>query len=251
MLTFLCTALRPAFSFLSPLASLIDPHKVKGWVEHGGYAVLFGLLFSCGLGVPLPEDIPLITAGILIGSGKMHLIPAAVVAWCGIIGGDCVLYSIARKYGMGITRVPFIGKHVSAARIKRAERLFDKYGVLVIGVGRMFAGIRGAMVIAAGAIRFNFISFLIADGIGAILSGGLFLALGYFLGNHLDEIQAKVKGAEEWVVAGLIVGGLILVAFILWRRKRNQAADLAELQREALEGKTPAEPVAPETEQVK
>jgi membrane protein DedA with SNARE-associated domain len=197
--------------------------------------VLFALLFSCGLGVPLPEDIPLITAGILVGSGKMNLIIAAIVAWCGIIGGDCVLYHIAKKYGMGITRIPFIGSHVTPARIKRAERLFDKYGVLVIGVGRMFAGIRGAMVIAAGVIRYNFVSFVIADGLGAVLSGGLFLALGYFLGNNLDAIQAKVKGFEVHVGIGLAICGVLLVVFLMWRKKRNQAADLAELKREANE----------------
>ena len=35
----------------------------------GGYYVLFGLLFSCGLGVPIPEDVPLLVAGAL-GSEK-------------------------------------------------------------------------------------------------------------------------------------------------------------------------------------
>ena len=42
----------------------------------------------------------------------------------------------------------------------------------------MFAGIRGAMVVAAGAMRFNFIKFVIADGLAALVSGGLFVWLG-------------------------------------------------------------------------
>ena len=40
------------------LASLDE--RILHWISHGGYVVLFGLLFSCGLGLPLPEDIPLL-----------------------------------------------------------------------------------------------------------------------------------------------------------------------------------------------
>ena len=33
--------------------------------------------------------------------------------------------------------------------------LFDNWGIWVVGVGRMVAGIRGAMVLAAGTIRYK------------------------------------------------------------------------------------------------
>ena len=213
------------------LAGIFEAHNVQLWVEHGGYGVLFLLLFSCGLGVPIPEDIPIIAAGIMAGAGKMHLAIAAVVAWCGIIGGDCVLYHVGKRFGLGIARVPFIGRHVTQARILRAERLFQKYGVLVVGVGRMFAGIRGAMVVAAGAVRFRFLTFLIADSIGAVISGGIAMTLGYLVGNNIDVIEKKIRGATMWVGLGAGVAVVVLVAFLWWRHQRNLAADAAETQR--------------------
>src|SRR5437762_430594 len=143
--------------------SFIDFTQIQGWLQAGGYVVLFGLLFACGLGLPLPEDVPLIISGALIARGQMHLALAAVCAWCGIIGGDIVLYHLGKKFGLEITRVPFIGKHVTKSRIRRVEKLFESYGVGVVAVGRLFAGIRGAMVVAAGAIRYNFVTFIIAD----------------------------------------------------------------------------------------
>ena len=143
---------------------------VQGWLEYGGYAILFVLLFSCGLGLPLPEDIPLLLAGYFVAQpqgtpGKMHLLPAAIVAWCGIIAGDCMLYSFGRKYGLNITKLPLIGHHVTESRIVQAEQLFEKWGGVVVGVGRMLAGVRGAMVVAAGAIRYRFDKFILADGL--------------------------------------------------------------------------------------
>src|SRR5947209_19307618 len=95
----------------------------------GGYFVLFALLFSCGLGVPIPEDIPLLVAGALIGTGHMHFAVAAICAWCGIIGGDCVLYYMGHRYGLNITKLPVIGKHVTKPRILKTEAMFAQYGI--------------------------------------------------------------------------------------------------------------------------
>jgi membrane protein DedA with SNARE-associated domain len=211
--------------------ALFSPEQVEGWFEWGGYFILFGLfglLFACGLGLPMPEDIPLLAAGYFIAQEKFHLVHACVVAWLGIIGGDCVLYSFGRRYGLNITYVPFIGKHVTKERILRAEELFERWGIWVVAVGRMFAGIRGAMVVAAGAIRFNFLKFLIADGLAALVSGGLFVALGYWAGIK-REMREKIKDYEHWVFIGLGVIALGAIGWYYWRTKRQKPllADVA------------------------
>ncbi len=195
---------------------------IDGWIETGGYVVLFGLLFACGLGLPLPEDIPLMIAGALVAKGKMHLAMAGVAAWCGIIGGDILLYHFGKKFGLEITRVPFIGKHLTQARIERVEQMFDRYGVGVVGIGRLFAGVRGAMVVAAGAIRFNFWKFIITDGIAALVSGGFFIFVGHWLGSRLDE--HTIKEFKHWFIAGALVVAVGFVAWIIWR-KRQRAAE--------------------------
>ena len=42
--------------------------------------------------------------------GAAWVAVAAVVAWAGIIGGDCVLYYLGRRFGLNITKLPVIGK---------------------------------------------------------------------------------------------------------------------------------------------
>jgi membrane protein DedA with SNARE-associated domain len=196
-----------------------------------GYFVLFGLLFACGLGLPLPEDIPLLVAGALIGRGSMHWLPAGVLAWCGIIGGDCILYSFGRRFGLGITKVPVIGTHVTKDRILRAEHLFEKWGIWVVAVGRLFAGIRGAMVIAAGTIRFNFIKFLIADGLAAIVSGGLFMLLGYAFGSRLDYIQEKIHKDSRIIFFVVVAIVLSLIAYTLVRKRTHKPVAAVALEK--------------------
>lgn len=213
------------------LLAVFSPEQVQGWFEWGGYFILFGLLFACGLGLPLPEDIPLLLAGWFVAQGNMNLVIAGLVAWCGIIGGDCVLYYFGRRYGLEITRVPFVGKHLTKERILRAEQLFEQYGIWVVGVGRMFAGIRGAMVVAAGATKFSFAKFVIVDGIAALFSGGLFVWLGWLAGKKLGsigEMREKIKGVEHWVILSVV---LLVVGLIgwFWLRKKSHKPKLADV----------------------
>ena len=211
--------------------AVFSPEQVEGWFEWGGYFILFGLLFACGLGLPMPEDIPLLAAGYFIALGKFQWVPVAIVAWLGIIGGDCVLYSFGRRYGLNITRVPFIGKHVTRERILRAEELFERWGIWVVAIGRMFAGIRGAMVVAAGATRFSFLKFVIADGLAALVSGGLFVVLGYWAGKKLgsiSEMRAKIKDYEHWVFIALAVIVLGVIIYY-WRRRTTHKPPLADV----------------------
>lgn len=216
--------------------ALFDPDTIQNWIEFGGLFVIFGLLFACGLGLPLPEDIPLLVGGFFAGKGTLNLVWVSVVAWLGIIGGDCVLYSVAKRYGLNITKVPFIGSHVTQERILRAERLFEKYGVWIVAVGRLFAGIRGAMVIAAGATRFNFIKFVIADGLAALVSGGMFIAVGYWGGykfgnKKISEIREMAKPYEHWIIFGIVVAVILTVLYLWLRNKRHKAISDVVLKR--------------------
>jgi len=204
---------------------------VENLLQAGGYVVLFGLLFACGLGLPLPEDIPLIVAGALAATGKMNLWVAGAVAWCGIIGGDIVLYNLGKHYGMNITRMPFIGKHLTERRIQRVEEMFDRYGIGVIAIGRLFAGIRGAMVVAAGTIRFNFWKFIITDGIAALISGGFFVLVGHWLGQNLNE--ATIRKFKHWFILGGILVALCTILWILWQRRHKER--VAELEAKMVE----------------
>jgi membrane protein DedA with SNARE-associated domain len=207
------------------ILALFDLTQIQGWLEVGGYALLFAMLFSCGLGMPIPEDIPLTLGGYFVATQQWNLFWVGVLAWCGIIGGDCILYHLGKKYGLNITRVPFIGKHVTRERIEKAEHLFDRYGIWVVGVGRLFAGIRGAMVVAAGTIRYNFLKFIIADGLAALVSGGLFIALGYWGGKKIGDpaqIMKKIEPYKHWVSLGILVLAVLVILYIVWRRRTHK-----------------------------
>jgi membrane protein DedA with SNARE-associated domain len=191
-------------------------------IQRGSYPALFGVLLCCGLGLPVPEDIPLITAGVLIFHGNMNVFIAGICAWCGIIGGDCILYSLGRKFGPDVSKIPIIGRHVDVKRMARVEKWFAQYGIWVVAMGRMFAGIRGVMVVVAGTSKFKFWKFILADSLAAIVSGGLFLYLGYKFAQNMDRLHEIVHHIKGGMLIGLAVICVGILAYILWRRQTRQ-----------------------------
>lgn len=207
------------------LAHLINADKVEDWVAYGGPWMIFGLLFLCGLGFPLPEEIPIMAAGYFIGAGRMDWGITCVLAWCGIIGGDCVLYWFGRRYGLNITRIRVVGKAFTQERILRAEHLFERWGVWVVALGRLISGVRSVMCVAAGAIKYNFVKFVIVDGLAAIVSGGLFIFLGWWLGQTLGDFEEAVHKVEPYVeifLALAIIGILCFILYLYIRHRRRK-----------------------------
>jgi membrane protein DedA with SNARE-associated domain len=196
--------------------------RILDLVSSGGYVLLFSLLFACGLGLPLPEDLPLIAAGALIARGTFTWPPAAICAWMGIMGGDLMLYRFGQRFGRGITRLPLIGRHVTPQRLDKMEAQFNKYGVAVVAIGRLFAGVRGTMVVVAGTMRYPLPRFIVADGLAAVVSGGLFMLLGYYLGNQLNE--HTISKFKHVFVAVAVVVALLCIGWFVWKAKRARRA---------------------------
>jgi membrane protein DedA with SNARE-associated domain len=200
-----------------------------GWhlvVSHG-YIAIFALLFLSGVGLPLPEDVPLIAAGVCVSRGGMTWALAGPVAWVAMMLGDSALYLIGYVFGFRVVHLPVIGRHISPALLKKCEGWFARWGVWAVGIGRMFAGIRTAIVVTAGTMRFPYGKLLAADGLAAIISGGAFMGLGFFAGRHAGESRDLIDKYRIYISLTALVAALLLM-LVLWMRSRRRAAEAAE-----------------------
>src|ERR1700733_11378159 len=91
-------------------ASLLDQilDKVSNLEGLTAYATIFGVLFGCGLGIPIPEDLTLVTAGYLAYLENIDLGWAIVVCLVGVLSGDFLLFTLGRLFGKRIFALPGI-----------------------------------------------------------------------------------------------------------------------------------------------
>lgn len=191
-------------------------------LANGSFTVLLVMLGVTAMGGPVPEEATLMAAGALVRAGIIHLGEAAVLCMAVLIVSDLVYFGLARYVGSPLLeRRPF-RRILPPARRQRLERLFARYGLLVILGGRQVTGLRTAVLAMAGLNRMPLARFLAVDVLALSASGSLMLGLGYLFADQLPAMLTHVQHAQGWtlaVVAGLLLtGGLLL--YLRTRRAR-------------------------------
>jgi len=184
-------------------------------------AVLFVILI-CGLGLPLPEEFPLLAAGYLAYMGDVSLKIGILFSLAAIVGGDSLLFLIGRKLGNRIFEFPLFAKLLHPGRMKKVNEYFHKYGNRVVFVARFMAGIRGTIFITAGILQMPYRRFLVWDGLAAIISVPLVISIAYHFGEDIELGMQQIRrtGHTLFAVAAIAVLGLSLI--IWWMKKRRR-----------------------------
>ena len=187
-------------------------------------ALLFIGLILSGCGVPIPEDLPLLVAGVLVQTKQVPLALMFIVAYVGVLGGDLILFYIGRRYGHHVPRLPLLRKYMTEKRIVRAEQYFEDHGGKTIFVARFLLGVRGSVWFAAGTCKIPLWKFLAYDGAAALIFVPVLMALGYWGASQFDRITQWTGWVQIGILIVVLAAVALLVACKRFRRKRLPAA---------------------------
>ena len=187
-----------------------------------GYYAVFAVLILCGMGLPLPEDITLIAAGIISQLGEQNVHVMLVVAYFGVLCGDWMMYLIGWKFGPHLRQTRWFSKLLTPERMIRTEALFHRYGSWVIFGARFLPGLRAPIYVMSGITRrVSFLRFTLMDGFAAIISIPIFVYIGYY-GAENHEWMLKKMHEFKYVTFSLLAIVAAVIAYFLWRRRRRR-----------------------------
>ncbi len=178
----------------------------------GAYAVIGGVLFACGLGLPIPEDITIIASGILVALGKISMVGAFIVCMAGVLVGDSFMFFLGRRLGDNAFKLPVIRKFMTEKRIKLAKESVVNNSQFICFIARFLPGLRSPTFLTAGAMGVKPMTFLLLDGFAALISVPVWIYVGWWLGDNWDENLAIVKKLHVYLI--FIVLGLGIIYFM-------------------------------------
>ncbi len=197
---------------LADLAPILDQY---------GYAAVGVLVCLDSLGIPVPGETVLIAAGVYAGTGRLDIVAVALVGLAAAVAGDNIGYLIGRVGGR--RAVARWSRYVllTPRRFRRAERFFDRHGTKIVVVARFIEGLRQANGIVAGTIGMPWRRFLPANVVGAVLWVGVWSTIAYVTGRRVFAVYDLISryAVYAWIVAA--VAGGCLLAWHLWRRRRD------------------------------
>ena len=186
------------------------------------YLAIVVVLILTGSGLPIPEEVPIIAAGILSAHGKLEPLLAFSCCLFGAIVGDCIMYAIGYHFGRGVLRDHrWWARFLTPEREEQIELKFRHHGLKVFFIARFLVGLRSPVYLTAGILRVSFKRFFVIDLICATAVVGTFFGLTYLFGQHIVQ---WVRHAEVLLTLVVIVA-VACVAFFLWRRHVRKIAE--------------------------
>jgi membrane protein DedA with SNARE-associated domain len=195
------------------------------FLSPGSYFAIFIVMVLTGSGLPIPEEVPIIAAGLASANESMNPWIAFACCLSGALIGDCIMYYIGYHFGRGVLQDHrWFARFITPQREAQIEEKFRLHGLGVFFVARFLVGLRSPVYLTAGILRVSFRRFLMIDLICATAVVGTFFSLTYFFGK---PIMAWVRKAELGLTIAVVML-VIAVAVILWQRYKKRKVKKAK-----------------------
>ena len=192
---------------------------IRALVESvSGYPGLLGFCAISGILFPLPEDFPLVYAGVRIAEGHFAWGPTLAVSLVGVFIRDVVAYWLGRLLGDRLLTSKLAQTWIGTERIERAEAMVRDRGSVAVLIGRFLIGFRAPIFAVAGASHVPFRKFVGWNTLGLVVAVPGVIWLGWFFGEPITDSVFYVMARAREVVALLFFLG---VAYFAIARYRN------------------------------
>jgi membrane protein DedA with SNARE-associated domain len=187
------------------------------WLVEHTYLVVFVAALIDSTGAPVPGRLLLVAAGAYSARGDVHPLGVMLAGAAGVALTDQLWYFTGVLGAERVVRALCRWTLSSELSPRRTAEWFNRYGALTIVLGRFFAGVRLLAWPLARPHGVGYPTFLVADALGSLAWSGVWVGLGWLLGDY--ALEAAVDAG--WVGVALAGAGIaIIVTLRLWRRAR-------------------------------
>lgn len=187
-------------------------------IERFGYIGIVLLLVLGGLGLPVPEEVPIIVAAILTKKGVMWGPMAFGSCVLGVLIGDFIVYGLGYIYGERVLSFRLTRKFLTRAREEQIKGYFTRHGLKILVLGRFAVGFRTAAYLTAGILRHPPLKLLITDLFAVMLSTPLMFALGWLFAH---QIEAGIREVQHYL-AVILASALAIWVIVRYVRARRR-----------------------------
>ncbi len=192
------------------------------------YVGIFTLMLASGFGLPAPEEVTLVSAGLVcyigsrpdlypppyVGATAVNAYVAAIVAFFSVVFSDCLVFFLGRRFGGQFLRSRYTSRF--RARMDEVAQWTKKYGMWAAGAFRFTPGLRFPGHFACGMMGLSATRFVMVDATAAAISVPTQVLLVAFYGETILIYFKQFK-----IVLGVILLAVALYYTFRWLRRRS------------------------------
>lgn len=194
-------------------------------IEQYGYLAIFLLLWLGIVGLPIPDELVVATAGFLVSIQLLDPFLSLLVSYLGVASGLTIGFLLGKYFGKPILAW-LSKKEKMKSKVERSTALLEKYGTAALCISYLFPVVRHLVpyLVAMGGMSYRRYAML-SYPIGLVWTVAFYL-LGYVFGQNVGLIVEMIRSYGGYTLLCLIViaGAILLVRkrIAVPRQKRNE-----------------------------
>ncbi|KEO80327.1 DedA family protein [Paenibacillus sp. FSL M8-0228] len=200
----------------------MDVEYLISIIEQYGYAALFFSLWLGIVGLPIPDEVIVMTGGAVTGMGILHPLPAFLIVYLGVISGLSLGYVLGRTVGTPILerlrRKKKMDKYITFS-----EKLIHKYGNFTICISYLLPIVRHIIPYIVGINKMSFKRYALFSYSTGLIWTLIFFLLGRIFGDHVQAVGELIH--RYGLQMALLVIMLTIIFFIMklvWGKKTTE-----------------------------
>jgi membrane protein DedA with SNARE-associated domain/rhodanese-related sulfurtransferase len=187
-------------------------------LQQYGLGFVFVNVLALQAGLPLPAYPTLIVAGTLAAMGGSPLWQVLAAAVAASLVADTGWYITGQRFGMKILSTLCRMSLSQDTCVRQTESIFQRYGPKSMLFAKFVPGFASVATALAGALRLNYLKFVVFDAGGAFLWSGVAVLLGYIFNHAIGSVMEWLNALGRYGVMIVVAGFVAWILIKWWRR---------------------------------
>ncbi|MGD6890485.1 DedA family protein [Bacillus mobilis] len=194
----------------------MEVHELLSYIEQYGYWALFFCLWLGIIGMPIPDEMIVMSGGFVSSLGVLSVIPAFLLTYLGVVSGLSLGYILGEIFGTKV--LDKLMKKKKAKYLLKSQQMVEKYGHYALVTSYFIPVVRHIVPYLVGMNNMSFKMYALYSYTTGFVWTLVYFVLGSLFGQHIESIVAV---AIEY---GVYFGGLVFVVAggaYLYKQRRS------------------------------
>lgn len=194
----------------------MELHELLSYIEQYGYWALFFCLWLGIIGMPIPDEMIVMSGGFVSSLGILNVIRAFLLTYLGVVSGLSLGYILGKIFGTKV--LDKLMKKKKAKYLLKSQQMVEKYGHYALVTSYFIPVVRHIVPYLVGMNNMSFKVYALYSYTTGFVWTLVYFVLGSLFGQHINKI---VSIAIEY---GVYFGGLVFVVAsgaYLYKQRRS------------------------------
>lgn len=193
----------------------MELHELLSYIEQYGYWALFFCLWLGIIGMPIPDEMIVMSGGFVSSLGILSVIPAFLLTYLGVVSGLSLGYILGKIFGTKV--LDKLMKRKRQKYLLKSQQMVEKYGHYALVTSYFIPVVRHIVPYLVGMNNMPFKTYALYSYTTGFVWTLVYFVLGALFGQHIESIVAiAIEYGLYFGVIVFIVTGILY----LYRQKR-------------------------------